>query len=488
MGQEGAHEGAQDGAQDGGHRVLLELGEGDEVEVAQEAVRDHLAAAPRRAHAADEGDVDDPAELEGLAVVPAALVHPLAQELHRGLRAVLLALGHVDVVHHDREALARGGRVDALAALLELAVEEVLRLVCARLCGEVYEDGAEVLGHACHELVLDVEGLARARGPHAEHVVTADHEALREPHVAHRVSHGHDDVREGRLGREHELVDGLHPRPPGVGVEVEGKVVDGACLGHARGVHEAIGRDGLAEPAVEEPAALGVARAADAPDKGEEERALRHRWEHRLLLLRHLVAALTGHPLGEAALEHAQRRVHEVVAYGLHVVAHVLAHEVEGPVQECAEELEHAWHHGLRGRGLRRGPGRHLRRGANARDGLHVDDAHAAHGRGGRDGEVLHLKDDVHARGHGDDLAGDEAEFLVVVEHRVHVLDPDGVHGAVEDDPLAVECLVGHRHAHERGHEAVAPLLGHGVHRPVELAHRNRLWVERVPVCHLVVR
>lgn len=28
--------------------------------------------------------------------------------------------------------------------------------------------------------------------------------------------------------------------------------------------------------------------------------------------------------------------------------------------------------------------------------------------------------------------------LLVVVEHRVHVLDPDGVHGAIEQDPLAV--------------------------------------------------
>ena len=37
-----------------------------------------------------------------------------------------------------------------------------------------------------------------------------------------------------------------------------------------------------------------------------------------------------------------------------------------------------------------------------------------------------------------DDLSGHETELLVVVQHRVHVLDPDGVHRTVEQNPLAV--------------------------------------------------
>ena len=43
---------------------------------------------------------------------------------------------------------------------------------------------------------------------------------------------------------------------------------------------------------------------------------------------------------------------------------------------------------------------------------------------------------------HGNDLPRVEAQLLVVVQHSVHVLNPDGVHGAVEDDPLAVRARV----------------------------------------------
>ena len=54
------------------------------------------------------------------------------------------------------------------------------------------------------------------------------------------------------------------------------------------------------------------------------------------------------------------------------------------------------------------------------------------------DGEVHRLEEQVHHGRHRDDLAAHQAELLVVVEHRVHVLDPDRVDGAVEDDPLVV--------------------------------------------------
>lgn len=36
------------------------------------------------------------------------------------------------------------------------------------------------------------------------------------------------------------------------------------------------------------------------------------------------------------------------------------------------------------------------------------------------------------------DLSAHETELLVVVEHGVHVLDPDRVHRTIEQDPLAV--------------------------------------------------
>ena len=73
--------------------------------VADHAVRHDLPAAARRAHGADESAVDDLAHAEDLAVVPATL-DELAHNLDRRLRAVRLALGHVEVVDEDGELLA----------------------------------------------------------------------------------------------------------------------------------------------------------------------------------------------------------------------------------------------------------------------------------------------------------------------------------------------------------------------------------------------
>ena len=68
-----------------------------------------------------------------------------------------------------------------------------------------------------------------------------------------------------------------------------------------------------------------------------------------------------------------------------------------------------------------------------------VDDASARDGRGRRVAQVLDLEVERHVRPeHGDAVVVGEREQLVVVHHGVHVLDPDGVDGAVEDEPREV--------------------------------------------------
>ena len=52
--------------------------------------------------------------------------------------------------------------------------------------------------------------------------------------------------------------------------------------------------------------------------------------------------------------------------------------------------------------------------------------------------EIHGLEDETHDVGHLDDLAAHQTQLLVVVQHSVHVLDPQSVDGAVKDDPLAV--------------------------------------------------
>ena len=72
---------------------------------------------------------------------------------------------------------------------------------------------------------------------------------------------------------------------------------------------------------------------------------------------------------------------------------------------------------------------------------LHLDHAAARHGGRGGGLQVHGLEDHVPGLGHRDDLARVQAELAVVVEHGVHVLDPDRVDGAVEVQPLAVLVL-----------------------------------------------
>ena len=52
--------------------------------------------------------------------------------------------------------------------------------------------------------------------------------------------------------------------------------------------------------------------------------------------------------------------------------------------------------------------------------------------------KVHRLKDEVGGGGELYDLYTHQTLFLVVVQHSVHVLDPDGIHRPIEDEPLAV--------------------------------------------------
>lgn len=68
--------------------------------------------------------------------------------------------------------------------------------------------------------------------------------------------------------------------------------------------------------------------------------------------------------------------------------------------------------------------------------------------------------------------------LLVVVEHGVHVLNPDGVDGPVKDDPLAVVRCGQRLLAVGDGQHAVRPLVADGVEAAVQLAHGDGLGVE----------
>ena len=159
----------EDRLEDSLHRGVVEGRVRDDVEVAHVARRDRVAPAAGRAHGRDEREVDQLAEDELLAVVPAAVVHPLAQDLNGRLRAVRFERGHVEIIDEDDGALADRRAEDALLALIELGVDDVLRLVAVRLRREVDEDARPFLCIEREDELLHVGRLARAGRAHEEH-------------------------------------------------------------------------------------------------------------------------------------------------------------------------------------------------------------------------------------------------------------------------------------------------------------------------------
>ena len=55
--------------------------------------------------------------------------------------------------------------------------------------------------------------------------------------------------------------------------------------------------------------------------------------------------------------------------------------------------------------------------------------------------------------------SGNQAQLLVVVEHRVHALDPNSVNGPVEEHPLVVRSVVLGARTDDLGDDSVPPLV-----------------------------
>ena len=70
----------------------------------------------------------------------------------------------------------------------------------------------------------------------------------------------------------------------------------------------------------------------------------------------------------------------------------------------------------------------------------HVDHAVARHGGRGGVVDVVGLEDDLAVWRHGDAVTVRQSECLVVVQHRVQILNPNGVHWAVQNQPDVFTC------------------------------------------------
>ena len=79
-----------------------------------------------------------------------------------------------------------------------------------------------------------------------------------------------------------------------------------------------------------------------------------------------------------------------------------------------------------------------------------------------------------------DDLPGAEAQLLVVVQHRVHVLNPDGVHWPIEHVPLLAGVGGDGPHPDEGGEDPICPAATREEGPQAQLAPRET-WIQVGP-------
>ena len=225
----------QDVGEDARQGVGLEGLDVEHVEVAQVAHGDVVSAAGRGQHRADEGDVLQLLELLGLQVVPAAVVHPLAQEFDGGLRALFLLRGHIEVVDEDDDLLlALFGAVVALPPPgADFAFNQLLDLVHRGLSREgraqVCVFGVEVVALELVYYVHSFSCSGRAREQHVDLVLDAE---VQELVVAHAVGGGNQQLVELHALGGCVYWDCLHPVHPHLLGAVLAQLEDAGLLGY----------------------------------------------------------------------------------------------------------------------------------------------------------------------------------------------------------------------------------------------------------------
>ena len=84
-----------------------------------------------------------------------------------------------------------------------------------------------------------------------------------------------------------------------------------------------------------------------------------------------------------------------------------------------------------------------------------------------------------------DTLTVGQAKSHVVIEHSVHVLDPNSIDGTIKNSPHLLIGLVLRSHSHDLGGKTISPLLRNEVDLTIKLTHRDSLRVKDLLVDEL---
>mmetsp|Transcript_439 Transcript_439/g.1392 ORF Transcript_439/g.1392 Transcript_439/m.1392 type:complete len:420 (+) Transcript_439:6123-7382(+) len=324
----------------------------------------------------------------------------------------------------------------------------------------------------------DVDGFARARRTRHHDVLVLEDQRVEQVRVADGIRRRNDELRERRgrvvfVGRH-----GLHPLDPLALLRVVQVVEDEAGLGQLvlGGVHP----HEMPDPDVHLLSPVDVHGATHAPNKREDEDGL-HLVADPLDVLGRL--GLVAFPVvvrRELAVHEIEQRIQQRTVDGRKGLREVLPHDAARGREVRVEERQQR-NFVARSETLREALQPRLEYGVEPqRPRLHVDHAAPRDGRGRRDGQVLGLEHHRHRVRQRHDFARRQTELLVVVEHGVHVLDPDRVDGAVEEHPLQIGRLVLDAEPHDVRKDAVLPLVRVLVEHAVQLAHLDRFRIQVV--------
>ena len=183
--------------------------------MADVAIRDSLLTA-RGLHGCTERDANELSEFFVSAqLIPALVVHPLAKQLNRRLRAIALFLWHVEVIDEDDGVLAKFWAIDSFTTSIHVSIDDILGLIGRGLGreGQAQERPIFVL-EVIIQLAHNRDTFAGTGRSTKQSVLLVGQQLLEDAVCADRVDRGYDDFSVGCSNRN--LIDclRLHPVNP----------------------------------------------------------------------------------------------------------------------------------------------------------------------------------------------------------------------------------------------------------------------------------
>ena len=72
--------------------------------------------------------------------------------------------------------------------------------------------------------------------------------------------------------------------------------------------------------------------------------------------------------------------------------------------------------------------------------------------------QIHGFEDKTHWWRHLDNFSTHQTQFLVIVQHSVHILNPQGINRAIKNDPLSVWCVCWRKFSEGVSHNTICPL------------------------------